>query len=100
MTGKIFELIESGQPILGLLPMEKNGCAKHLLKKTNAASIADINNQESIKEALLFFLDQKKNNSNIHTQRKEMEWFYRQYHYKNICQRLYETCLVKYIARS
>jgi hypothetical protein len=92
MTGKIFELIESGQPILALLPMSKDGCARHLLEKTNAAYIKDINNRESIKETILDLLDQKNNDGKIRTERKEMDWFYRQYHYKNICRRLYESC--------
>ena len=88
MTGKIFELIESGQPILALLPMNKNGCARRLLEKTNAACIADINNRESIEKALLSLLEQKRKNGQIHTERRQMDWFYRQYHYKNICRRL------------
>ncbi|HDL64506.1 MAG TPA: hypothetical protein ENH12_03865 [Proteobacteria bacterium] len=92
MTGKIFELIESGQPILALLPMKKNGCAKHLLKKTNAATIADINNQESLKQAILSLLNQKKKSSKICAERREMNWFYQEHHYRNICRRLYERC--------
>jgi hypothetical protein len=72
--------------------MNKNGCALRLLKKTNAASIADINNRESIKQAILSSLNQKKHHGEIRTDRREMDWFYQQHHYKNICQRLYERC--------
>lgn len=92
MTGKIFELIESGKPILALLPMDKNGCARNLLEKTNAARLTDINSQESIKQSLLFFLAQKKKFGVLFSERKNMDWFYRQFHYNNICRRLYERC--------
>lgn len=92
MTGKIFELIESRQPILALLPMNKNGCARRLLEKSNAAIMADINNRENIKQALLFLLDQKKNNREIRAERRQMDWFYQEHHYKNIYRRLSETC--------
>jgi len=92
MTGKIFELIESGQPILALLPMEKNGCARRLLEITDAAYIADINNRESIQQAIISLPAQKKHTGEISARRKQMEWFYRQHHYKYICRRLYESC--------
>ena len=92
MTGKIFELIESRQPILALLPMGKSGCARYLLEKTNAAYLADINRPDSIKEAITYLMEEKRTGRKIDKERQDMDWFYRQYHYRNICRRLYEEC--------
>ncbi len=100
MSGKIFELIESGRPILALLPLEKGGCAKELLEKTNATHFADINDEEAIEELLLRLLRRKREGKSLTKPRVEMDWFHRNYHYHNLCRKLYRECLKPLLAGS
>ena len=92
MTGKIFELIESGRPILALLPLDKNGCARQLLEKTGAGLLAEIKDRERIKNAVLSLLEQKKKRGEIPASRRWMDGFHREHRYENTCRLLYENC--------
>jgi len=92
MTGKIFELIESGRPILALLPPKRDGCARRLLDKTDAAYFADIGDEKMIGERILELLQRKKEGT-LDKARRNMDWFHRNYHYHNLCRKLYLECL-------
>jgi len=89
MTGKIFELIASGRPILALLPLKKNGCAISLLKKTNSAYFADITEEKNIRESILALIALKREGRGLEREQKDMDWFFRRYHYRSICRELY-----------
>ncbi len=98
MSGKIFELIESGRPILALLPLEKEGCAKELLEKTDSAYFAGIEDEKAIEELLLRLLRMKREGKSLTKPRAEMDWFHRNYHYRNLCRKLYRECLKPVLA--
>lgn len=49
-SGKIFEYLHTGNPILGIVPPE--GCAGKLIRETNAGIVIKENNVEEIKKAI------------------------------------------------
>ncbi len=93
VTGKIHELVESGRPILALLPPGLRGDARSLLERTDAAVIIDIRDEAAIGEALLDLLGRKRLGRPLAPPRRDLDWFHGLYHYRSICQTLYETCL-------
>lgn len=50
-TGKIFEYMNTGKPVLALLP--ENGAAADLVRQTNIGLVADTDNIEDIKKIIL-----------------------------------------------
>jgi hypothetical protein len=88
ITGKIFELIESGRPLLALLPRNRDGDARLMLKKTRAARIVDIGDEAAIAAALLDLLRQKRARRPLGDPRQNLDWFHRRYHYRRICRSL------------
>lgn len=84
VTGKIYELIESGRPLLALLPRGRNGDARMLLEKTDAARIVDIGNEAEIAAALLDLLRKKRAGQPLGNPRRNLDWFHRRYHYRRI----------------
>jgi hypothetical protein len=93
MTGKIFELIESRRPILALLPLAKDGCARRLLEKTNSAFLAEVNDPAQTGALLERMVELKRQQQEISLERKNMTWFHENYSYGNICRKLYLECL-------
>ncbi|GEM_PF-237171 len=93
ITGKIHELVESGRPLLALLPPDLGGDARSLLERTDAAVIVDIRDEAAIGETLLDLLGRKRLGRPLASPRRNLDWFHGLYHYRSICQTLYETCL-------
>jgi len=91
MTGKIFELIASKKPILALLPRNKNGCARSILRRTNSAYFADIAEEKNIRATIMSLIELKREGRGLEREQKDMDWFYQRYHYRNICRELYEV---------
>jgi hypothetical protein len=61
LPGKFFEYLASGNPILGIGPVD--GDAAHILKQSNSGVIVDRDDSDGIKERLYQFYNQWKNNS-------------------------------------
>ncbi len=90
VTGKIYELIESGRPLFALLPLDKGGAARELLEKTDAAVITDIRDEEGIGKTLLDFMRKKKEGRPLGRPRRNMDWFHERFRYPRLCRELYE----------
>ncbi len=93
ITGKIFELIESGRPLLALLPGNRGGDARAMLEMTGAARIVDIGDEAAIAAALLDLLRKKRAGQPLGNPRRNLDWFHRRYHYRRICRTLGKNLL-------
>ncbi|MDD4495191.1 MAG: glycosyltransferase [Eubacteriales bacterium] len=84
-TGKVFEYIRTGRPILAVIP--GNGAAAGIIRETNTGLVADFNDIEGIKHNLIrLYEDWKKGRKSIEPDNSKIEMYDR----RNLTKRLAE----------
>ncbi len=83
ITGKIFEYLQAKRPILAIAPLDGDLAA--IMNATNSGTIIGFEESETLKNTILEFYKEYKNNS-LQVDSKNIE----QYHRKNLTKRLAE----------
>ena len=75
LTGKMFEYLASGRPILCIGP--EDGDAANILKETRAGVTVDFNNKEKMKETILDYFNKSKENQCVTIDNSKVEKYSR-----------------------